>query len=1770
MADVVRVRVDVHDLGGPRKGNPLRCSIFIYQRHNRGTPGEPDIVEIPLADAAYSASLSQPNIAIQTRTGKTGSNGWASEFFASARPGEGTFTAIQNEADPLARASKTFDVDANTRGDISVTLDGQAAEGALIKVPPGMGISPLLVATIGSPTARIEVESSFDNFATRTALESKGNGRWESIFFIRGALAPGSYKLRVHDIDFFGESRQTDYNFRLLDITPPQITIIEPREDQSILLPKGDPTVDVLVRGTIRDHGQSGYQERTLKGRFKNADIPTITTQPGEMVDFTFEFVLKGAGLGPNRFTLTAKDNANNEITPQYEHEFNVVSSFRPKTIDELLSPRSYLADLIRFVGSHVRDKDNKSVDTTLLSTTFMPGVAENNFFGRLSDPVSVMGEQVVNELLPAVYLLRQIFKGPIPLFPEYLKVAYHTLLVAHGTSYEELLTLPAIGDPARRAIAERLGLTAPSDKADGLDLLKPPAELKTDSDFEGWLENFFGLPRISNLLPDSGTIGRQRGLLAKRQDYLNLRWQAEDADPASAQHPLLDADLVEPEDLNPTHTKAAYRLAKNQDGLSGLWTDIYQTDKISAALQSVFTADELASLDEIDRKDKDGVPIADRLPSLRLTLPGFRRLRFYQKLSRQLSASEKEDLAHLLTEVGKLGWYSGMARSEQGLALWPDSSSSGAFVAGHLKRDFLPWRGSIADRLRFEQLVSARMSTFEALTAADQRAVLDAQRVALPMFRDRFLSNLPVDPDSLTERLLVDVASTGARTITLIDQATVMLQSLINGIRSRRFDGEHPAAGWKLRTQWSNDPKDDDPDLSFFDEEWEWMGSYASWRSAKRTYLYPENSLFPELRTRKTTPFARTQQFDDFWKDLRALAPAMPSTEWIKTHVSESSMSPWERALFAPLAIGVMLERAGRYALALDQYCTVYDTSKPVGERTAVSLLKKERDNDQPPYITYDDRWTLNSDPHTNAMRIVEVNQKQRFVFRYPYTRFILSRITRCLVLWADAEFALGTDESRVRALNLYLEAKQILGFPELDDPPPQELDEAYLPNPVFATLRDHVSASLQKLRRGLTHLGTPAGPDLTRGTDGVSRLLRPTPYRFRLLVDRAKQLVALTQNLEAQYLAALEKRDVEDEKVRREAAAAQITIETVSLRKLQRTEAVDGFTLAKAQKQRTQIQRDQYRDLIAAGENANERAQMKAIADAATAKQIANFADTAYATAQAVQSVGGIATIALSGGTSAITAGAMTAAVVTRGISQGFVIDKETSATLRGIEASQERRRQEWEHQLALTNQDLLIAQEQIDLAADRTAIAEKEYAIALIQQEQAQDMLKFLSTKFTNVEFYEWMSGVLAEVYAFLLRTATTMARQAEGQIAFERQQTPANMIKQDYWSYVNQNGSSSTTPDRRGITASAQLLKDLTSLDQYAFESERRLLNLSHAFSLASLFPVEFDEFRRTGLLSFSTMMRQFDEGFPGHYMRLIKKVRVSLAALIPPIQGIRATLSTPGLSRVVTGDPSFPLLVVRQEPQSVALTSPISSTGVFELDMQSDLLFPFEGMGVDTNWFFELPPAGNLFDYSTLFDIIMTIDYTALNSLELRDRVVKQLPRKFIGERVYSVRRDLPDTWYALTNQPSDTPTFSISLSLTSFPPGLTALAIDEISVSIRLTDGKPATFSLNPSFVRPNGQRIPTTEGDPVPAVLGLVSSRQSGGAIWHSTWQIGEQLVSGPLHESYRSESETARSPWTFKVSSKSGSLAQVFQDGLVDDIIVIFTYSGLRPVWH
>jgi hypothetical protein len=933
--------------------------------------------------------------------------------------------------------------------------------------------------------------------------------------------------------------------------------------------------------------------------------------------------------------------------------------------------------------------------------------------------------------------------------------------------------------------------------------------------------------------------------------------------------------------------------------------------------------------------------------------------------------------------------------------------------------------------------------------------------------------------------------------------------------------------------------------------------------------YSYPENVLYPELLP--------SPNFKTFLAELRKLQPltdekliwikgiiqgTMDTTPVPKTYQefreAFNNLEEGEIYYFAPVAIALTLQRARMFTLALDWYRLVYDTS--LIPRKRVEKLRGEKDY-LPPSRQFDDiHWTKNlTDPHAVATAIVN----NTLVFGNPYTRYTLMQIVLCMLSQAEMEFAAGTLDSRSRALALYLETKEILAFDELKDlePAPGNPRQSYLPNPIFAAQRAQVEVSLRKLRGGLSFLGTPLPADPTRSAGGavISSLVKPTPYRFKVLMERAKQLVAQAQQIEQQYLSAIVGGDDMREKFMRENFVLEIAGQTVALRTLYETEAAHGMVLAQRQKGRSEIQRNQYRNWIAAGPNEHETRQVEELWAAKTARDIIGGIDAVITAANAIPT-----------GADKITpwqwavTGVIVGAAAGRAITQGFLNANETQAQVSGMLASQERRRDEWELQQNLANQDMSIGDQQITLAQDRIDIAKKESEIASTQLVHAQQMVAFLTNKFTSVEFYDWLQGVLGDVYAFFLRISTSTAQQAELQLAFERQELSGRLIKSDYWSAASQSESSSntaSTPDRRGISGSARLLQDIYTLDQQAFNSERRLLNLSHTFSLARMMPIEFQEFRRTGVLVFATPLQLFDEGFPGHYMRLIKRVRLSVAALIPPNMGIRATLTNNGMSRVVTGGPAYQTVIVCQDPQSVALTSPSASTGVFELDMQTDLLYPFEGNGVDTTWFLELPPAGNRFDFDTIGDAVMTIEYTAQSSYDLRDRVIKQLSRKWSADQAFSVRQDLPDVWYDISNLSGEAkPSVELKLGLSDFPPGLSDHAVEEIMVYVKLKDGTDAKFAVQPARRPKDKTWADGVSGESISAVKGLASTHQSGAISWTK--------LRGPLVLPGIPGSDTQ---WRFVFSDiDEFSLAEALRQGDVEEILIVFTLSGTKPAWR
>jgi hypothetical protein len=464
--------------------------------------------------------------------------------------------------------------------------------------------------------------------------------------------------------------------------------------------------------------------------------------------------------------------------------------------------------------------------------------------------------------------------------------------------------------------------------------------------------------------------------------------------------------------------------------------------------------------------------------------------------------------------------------------------------------------------------------------------------------------------------------------------------------------------------------------------------------------------------------------------------------------------------------------------------------------------------------------------------------------------------------------------------------------------------------------SLRQYARSSLAKIHHGLNIAGiATAGPARAGGGESVL----PSQYRYAVLIERAKNLVGIAQQVEAAYLSTLAQRDAETYNALQAGHDIAVARSTLTMQTLKIADADVGIQLAVLQRERAQLQQDHFDTLIDDGLNAYEQAGLAATAAAAVLH-------------------------ALEG----VTAG-------TRfwkfgeGAFGSFASAASSLGDLAQTWASYERREQEWKLQSALAGKDRVIGNQQVQLAVNQRLLAEQERQLAELQMDHAEAVAEFLATKFTTAELFEWMSGVLGRVYAYFLQQATALAQLAEAELAFERQELPSGFIGVDYWRDTTSDG----TPDRRGLTGSARLLQDTFRLDQFAFETDRRKLHLTQTVSLSGIAAFELQLLRNDGVTSFPTPQELFDREFPGHYLRLITRVRISVIALVPPVRGLRATLSASGLSRAVVARGPFDTVTLRRQPESIAFTSPINATGRFDLEPESGLLRPFEGMGVDS-------------------------------------------------------------------------------------------------------------------------------------------------------------------------------------------------------------------------
>ena len=687
--------------------------------------------------------------------------------------------------------------------------------------------------------------------------------------------------------------------------------------------------------------------------------------------------------------------------------------------------------------------------------------------------------------------------------------------------------------------------------------------------------------------------------------------------------------------------------------------------------------------------------------------------------------------------------------------------------------------------------------------------------------------------------------------------------------------------------------------------------------------------------------------------------------------------------------------------------------------------------------------------------------------------------------------------------------------------------------PNPIFDILRAEAEANLAKLRLNLTFQGTerPFLPQrdpalasahvaLTGDLASMPGLAPPAPVsqlRFDVLVGSARRFLDSASRVESAYFSALKDFDNETYRLQQAAQALEIARASDDVAALRVRAAIDELSVIDAQRDLTSAKEAHFEQLISESLSPLEKLGLLFLG---TSVFYSTAATLSYTAEVAMGNFGATGSMFSSAATTA-----------------------STAASLANTGASYQRREQEWRFQRSQARLENAIHRAQRTVRQTQHRIAEAERRIGEIQSEHANETLEFLRNQFTSADFYRYLITVYRRAYSNLLDQATDVASMAFHQLRFERQEPMTNPIGSNYFLDVD-TASSGAEIEIGGIGGSARLENDLAKLERIALDTKERRLHLSKRFSLLSLAPEQIVSVRNSGRLVFRPTLELFDEEFPGQYHRRIENVRVTIVALTPPTTGIRASLQTLGLSRIYSSPRSLDKTIINTAPQRIDFTSPDNASGVFEMDSQSELLRPFEGLGVETDFILDVPVRANRWDLASIQDVIISVDYTAKHSstkLTLLTETDETPPVE--EQRSFSTRNEFTDEWFELLRTKdlsADLPSLRFELRRELFRPGLNNIRIQQVRLFL----------VTSPLAAMPERVDIELQPGTGSPLVDELLDG----------SWASSGMESTGP------------NATWTLSFphgTDNPNGLVPLLEEDLLEDLVFVVDYTATAASW-
>jgi Salmonella virulence plasmid 28. len=546
--------------------------------------------------------------------------------------------------------------------------------------------------------------------------------------------------------------------------------------------------------------------------------------------------------------------------------------------------------------------------------------------------------------------------------------------------------------------------------------------------------------------------------------------------------------------------------------------------------------------------------------------------------------------------------------------------------------------------------------------------------------------------------------------------------------------------------------------------------------------------------------------------------------------------------------------------------------------------------------------------------------------------------------------------------------------------------------------------------------------------------------PYRFTFLVEKARQYIGMVQGFGNTLLSVLEKKDGEELSLLKSTYEQNLLKLQRSVKQQQIDDAQAQLAALQSQQQNVQNKIDYYNGLIQGGltDWENMEQDMKLVAG------------TLQASAGGINLLSGILyLIADVGSPFAMTYGGKELGSSMQTFAEWYsnmAQCAETAAGAAGLEATFERRSQEWQQQLTLATEEMNQLTKQVLGSQIRLSIAQKDLSIHDTQIEQAADIHDFLKSKFSNVELYTFLSGKLMRLYREAYQMTAQVARQAERAFQFERDSTDV-FIQSDNWQ-----------SEKSGLLAGERLMLQLNRMEKAYLETNTRDIEVSQSFSLVQIDPSALESLKQTGKCQFTLDETWFDLQYPGQYRRLLKSVRLTIPCVVGPYTNVGAKLRLNGsqVRRVPNADPTLVEDVPLTMTRTIATSHGQNDGGVFDLNFRDERYLPFEGAGaVNSTWSLDLPSQIRMFDYDSISDVIIHLSYLARYDDALADAVETNIVDRLKTYaqttglfRLISLRHDFPTEFYQLLNPPvGQPPKTSLTLENKHFPMWLSDQAL---------------------------------------------------------------------------------------------------------------------------